>query len=348
MSDMLAVVAERPGAFGLSRVPIPVPKRPREALVRVTHAAICGSDVKLLDGKLGTPFPLIPGHEIAGVVEEVHSEGAEYVGQPVVVDILQSCGGCVPCQRDTHHFCQNMVEPGINTDGGFAEFLIARVSSLRAVREVPLDVAPLIEPLSVVLHAVERLEVTPRQSVVIFGGGGIGLLLLQVLRARGVERIALVEPVPERRAVGAKLGATQVMAPDDTLSEALGDWGFFAPEVVFEAAGDLRAFEASLKIVAPRGRVGVIGYPPEGTVPVDPSVFMRKEIEVRGVLSPTYDWDEAVRMVGEGGVNLQAVVTHRPPLSEAISAFDLMRKRASGAVRIVLSCDRGATEGGNP
>ena len=335
---MRAVLAEGPNRHGVVDLPAPKP-RPGELLVRPLFSGICGSDVKILAGQVpDIGFPLVPGHEWVGEVVDAREADRAWIGKTIVSDILQNCGLCVPCNRGLHSLCESMVEPGINAMGSFADLMVVRADkAVRLPEALPVEAGALVEPLSVALHALDRAAPRAGSDVVIFGMGGIGLLLLQAVRRYEVRSVCVVDPLASRRSAALRHGADRVLDPaDGPIREQLGQSDELEPHLVIEAAGSLDAFSASLDVVGKAGVVVVVGYPPFGSAPVDPAKLVRKRIDVRGILSPAASWERAVKLLADGSVVSDGIFTHRFPLAQFSQALELAGSRRDGAIRVLV------------
>lgn len=335
---MRAVLAEGPGRFSVTDVPAPKPGD-GDLLVRPLFSGLCGSDFKILAGQVSDiGFPLVPGHEWVGEVIDAGGSSRQWIGKVIVSDILQNCGLCGVCRRGMHSLCEAMVEPGINALGSFSERMVVRADKAIAFpEELPVEVGALVEPLSVALHAVERATPVPGSDVVIFGGGGIGLLLAQVIRLYDVHSVTIVEPVAARRAAALRCGVDRAIDPAaGPLREQLGEARLLEPQLVIEAAGSIDAFEACIETVAKAGVVAIVGYPPGGKAEVDPSTIVRKRIDLRGILSPAASWARAVELLRDGKISGEPIITHRFELEQFADAFALAGSRRDGAIRVLV------------
>lgn len=332
---MQALVASGPNAFQVEHIRAPEPAR-ESVLVQVECCSICGSDVKLLAGAMkDIRFPLVPGHEWSGTVIGAGEDSRHLVGRRVVSDILQSCGSCTNCRTERPNLCLGLIEPGLSAQGAFAELIAVPANSVRLLPDaVPLDVACLVEPLSVALYAVDRQPVAPDDRVLILGGGGIGLLILQLVRLLGLERVALVDPHHRRREVALALGAAAVASSCDAFElEAMAEFGG-APTVVYHAASRADAFAQALQVVEAGGRIGVVGYTGDEAVEIRPSDVMVKLLDIRGVLSPTADLRRAIELLADGRIRAEPLLTHDRNLDEFEEALDLIATRRDGAIRV--------------
>ncbi|HWT29796.1 MAG TPA: alcohol dehydrogenase catalytic domain-containing protein [Propylenella sp.] len=332
---MQALVASGPNSFKVESIRAPEPTRD-SVLVQVECCTICGSDVKLLAGTMkDIRFPLVPGHEWSGTVVGAGADVKHLIGRHVVSDILQSCGRCTNCQTQRPNLCLSLIEPGLSAQGAFAELIAVPARTVRVLPEaMPLDIACLVEPLSVALYAVDRQPVVPNDRVLILGGGGIGLLILQIVRLMGLERVALVDPHPRRREVAVALGATAVAPSCEAFEqESMAEFGG-PPTMVYHAASRANAFAQAVRVVEAGGRIGVVGYTGDEAVEIRPSDVMVKLLDIRGVLSPTADLNRAIDLLANGHVRAEPLLTHDHPLDEFEAALDLIAGRRDGAIRV--------------
>lgn len=338
---MLAIQVSNSNQFGLVHI-----REPEilddHVLVKVNACSICGSDIKLIRGQMeGIDFPVIPGHEWSGTIVEAPSR-PELAGRRVVADILQNCGGCRYCKNTLPNLCDDLLEPGLTISGAFAEYVASPLKNLYLVPdEISHEEACMIEPVAVVLYALHRMPVSDSDRVLILGGGGIGQMLLRVAKLSRPEWIALADPHPERR-IMATLGGVDFPIDSGTghleeLSEGLR--GHAPPTIIFDVTGNARAFHNAVELVEKGGRVGVVGYSGRDVIPFAPSRIMVKLLDIRGVLSPTGTWPEAVKLVATKAMDVRPLITHRFSLRDFSLAFDTMAERRDGAIRVVVSPD---------
>jgi len=181
-----------------------------EVLVRVRYAGICGTDMLIHSGKHPRVVPpRVLGHEIFGSVEEATpaAAGQWQRGTRVAIYPLISCGRCAPCSQGDAHVCEKLGLIGIDTDGGMAELVKARAAQLFAVPpEVTDEQAALVEPLSVAVHVVRTSGFRPGDLALVMGGGPIGNLIAQVLRASGARAVIVAEVKEFRRQLAQRQG----------------------------------------------------------------------------------------------------------------------------------------------
>src|SRR5262245_26274136 len=218
---MKAAILHRPRDLRVEEAPDPTPG-PDEVVVRIVAAGLCGTDHEIWSGGRPVAYPRVMGHELVGRVESV-APGVTEVrpGDPVVVEPNYSCGQCPLCREGNRNLCLSRTTIGINRDGGFAELVrVPARCCWRADAGATTDALLLAEPLAVVVRAVGRGESEPGETVAIVGAGTLGLLALQVLRARGV-RVMVVSRSRRRFALATELGADFTHATvDGSLADA--------------------------------------------------------------------------------------------------------------------------------
>jgi L-iditol 2-dehydrogenase len=303
-----------PGDLRLHDEPEPEPGV-GEALVRVTTVGLCGSDRHwFLDGAIGetrVDKPLVLGHEIAGVVASGPRRG-----QRVAVEPADPCGECATCLAGVGHLCPTTRFAGHGTtDGGLRELTAWPARLLVPIPDaVGDDDAALLEPLGIALHALDLGKLRPESTAAVIGCGPIGLLLIQVLAARGCRRIAAIEPLSHRRDAALACGATSA-TPAVSPSDAPVD-------VAFEAAGEDDAVAAAVDLVGPGGRVVLVGIPAGDDTTFPASVARRKGLTI--LLSRRMApgaLERAVELTASGGVRPGRIISARHPLEDVAQAF---------------------------
>lgn len=310
---------------------------PGEALVRVAVAGLCGTDYRIFTGDRPVAYPRVMGHEFVGLVAAVGPDvDSPRVGERVVVEPNYSCGSCMLCREGNRNLCLARTAVGIDVDGCFAE--MARVPA-RCCWPAPAGVADddlmVTEPLAVVVRAAGRGDVSTGTSAAVVGAGTLGLLALQVLRARGA-RVLVVGRSHRRFGLARELGAEAVHALEDgPLEDAARRFsGREGMDCVVETAGTAEAVAHALALVRPGGRVVLTGLPHAPT-PVAFFSVVRREITITGSMIYQDEFGEAMRLVASGQVRTAALITHRFALDEIGRAFDVHREPASIKVAVV-------------
>lgn len=327
---MRAAVLHGPGDLRIEAVPVPRPG-PGEVRLRVRAAGICGTDERIVTGARVVSYPLTPGHElVAEVVERGTGVEGPSEGTRVVVVPNWGCGACGLCQGGRWNLCLGRTAVGIDRDGAFAEELAVPA---RCCWPAPdgLDDESLVltEPLGVVVRAVGRGQPAAGEMAAVVGAGTLGLLALQVLRARGC-RVLVISRSGRRLERARALGADGVVALEtgDPLVALRGLGAPDGADLVVETAGTAAAVELCLAqpgLVRPGGRVVLTGLPHE---PARVAAFwlVRREIEVRGSMIYRDEFGAALDLLARGLVAARPLVTHRFPLERIHEAFAAHRQ----------------------
>ncbi|MBO4205549.1 alcohol dehydrogenase catalytic domain-containing protein [Micromonospora echinofusca] len=317
---MRAVVLDGPGQLAAERVDDPTPT-PDGVVVAVRDCGICGTDLHLVDGDLGTDrFPLVPGHEPWGEVVAVGRDVTGYpVGTLVAVDPSLHCGRCDPCRRGHGNMCLAWGAVGATRPGAWAEYTAVPAANLYRLDEsFPLAAAPLAEPVACAVRGLHRLAPRPDEPAVVFGAGTMGLILAILLDARGVGPVTLVDTNPARRELAARLTGARVTDPD-------GVAGHRVPWVI-EATGSPSAFTAALDCVARAGHLLVFGVAaPEATAGVSPYRIYADELTILGSMAILRSFPAAVDTLRRHADRLAPLVTDRFPLADVAAALALVR-----------------------
>lgn len=335
MNSMRALIAYGAGEFGVETIDIPTPGLD-DVLIKVHACSLCGSDLKLIAGQMGgVEFPLVPGHEWSGIVVDASTANRHLVGRGVIADILQNCGRCDACNRGRRNLCNALIEPGLTSQGAFAQYIAVPAGSVHVIPDtVTLDEACLAEPLSVVQHALSRVGTAATSAALVVGGGGIGLITLATLKKAGVDRIGLVDPHPERRDVARQLGSTWTGPCSSDLKDEVAEYLGEPPSLVINCASSAGGLRTAIDLCASGGSVCQVGYTSTETVPICPSDIAVKELQVFGSLSPTYPLGLSLQALQ--GLDLGRLLTHSGDLDDFPSLFELSKLRRSGAVRVLI------------
>ncbi len=312
---MKAAILHGPRDLRVEDAPAPEPA-PGEVLVNVTLAGLCGTDHRILTGKRPVHYPRVMGHELVGRLAET--------GERVVIEPNFSCGQCPLCQEGNTNLCLGRTAIGIEVDGGFAEQVcVPSHCCWPAPAQVGDEDLILTEPLAVVVRAVNRGAPKAGETAAVVGAGTLGLLALQVLRARGA-RVLVVSRTHRRLDLAQTLGADQIRALSEGPLDAVACRfsGREGVDLVIETAGAAEAVTQALELVRPGGRVVLTGLPHEPTrVPFFNVV--RREVTIAGSMIYQDEFPEALRLVASGAVQTRPLVTHHfklDPIDEAFAA----------------------------
>lgn len=328
-SKMSAVVVSENGSASVVRVERPE-IGPAEVLVRVARAGICGTDLHILSGEYPLArFPLTLGHELSGTVEAVGKDVRTIaVGDRVTVDPNIPCMACTECKRKAFNQCENLSIIGVNRAGAFADYVAAPEEAVYQIGTLPFDQAALVEPLACVVWGLQRVRPSPGDTVLIFGAGPMGCLLLQALRAAGGVRAAIVDVSQIRLELAKELGADLAILPEDmALLDTFAPRGF---EIVVDATGVPSVLKGAFERVRNGGTVWVFGVAPEGaTVGIEPYEFFRRDLSMIGSFALNKTFQEAIALASSGAVQLAPLVSHVLPLSQFGEGIRIAREDPS-------------------
>ena len=316
---MKAAVLVEPRTIQIKDVHVPEPG-PREALIRVTLAGICGSDYSLYNGKLAVSLPVIPGHEAIGQIEKLGSGVSGLViGQRVTIQPNFSCRECQVCRSGHENICPAKVRLGIDTDGVFAEYVKVPADYVWPVPEDLEDgVAVFTEPLAVAAHALNKTAPRKGDRTLILGAGVIGLLTLQLALLHGAE-VTACDLEEKRLALAKRLGASQVIDANDPMESAYNSF-----DCIYEASGAQAGLSQAIQLAGPSGRIVVIGLPGKEH-PAPTTLIVRKELKIMGSMIYTDEFPQVLSMLKSGRIQTEPLTSKKLPLSElnyALSEFD--------------------------
>jgi NAD+-dependent secondary alcohol dehydrogenase Adh1 len=315
--------AVRVHAYGkrpsVDEVPEPTIRGPLDVLVEVGAAGLCRTDLHIVEGqwaeKSGVQLPYIIGHENAGWVREVGDAVTNVApGDAVILHPLVTCGLCRPCRSGDDVHCENSKFPGIDTDGGMADLLLTNARAVVKLADglAPKDVAALADAGLTAYHAVRKAVplLYPGTTVIVIGAGGLGHIGIQCLVAMTSARIIVVDPNEKARALAKELGADEVVADGDGLTDSA--------QVVLDFVGEQGAEKAGLAMTKRAGSYFVIGY--GGTIDIPTIDLISTERNIIGNLVGSYnDLDELMTLAAQGKVKLH---TRDYPLSAVNEAMD--------------------------
>jgi len=314
---------------------------PDDLLVRVEACGVCGTDRHLLLGEFPSSPPVTIGHEFSGIIEAIGADVAGFrIGDRITGDPNISCGRCPQCMAGRVNLCRNLQAIGIHRDGGFAEYVIV---PQKQAFSIPLDLDPMhgafCEPLACCLHGVDMAEIRTGSSVVVLGGGVIGLLVVQLARLAGATTVILSTRQESKRRLAEELGATASVDPSssDIIEEITGPGGLVpgGVDVVIECAGVAETVEQTTRLAKAGGTVVILGVMPQGAkVRIEPFDILFRELRVLGSFINPFVHRRAADLVASGAINVEKLISRRVSLDEAP---DVVRNPArAGEVKVLV------------
>lgn len=341
MEEYPMAIVSAPGQVEFVKRTLP-PLGEKDVLIRVKTCSICGGDLHLYKGKHPlVSLPAAIGHELAGeVIEKGSSVTKISIGDRVSVEPVLTCGSCFFCLRGEYHLCQNIAYQYSVGQGGFAPYFVAPEKWVHQIPDsISYEEGALIEPLAVAVHAVRKAEVALGHNVAIFGAGGIGLFLLQVVRAIGANSIFVIDIQDHRLKLARELGASWAVNPakEDALAKILQETNGLGVDRSLEAVGLEKTLHQSAECLKKGGICVLIGLFEESwAVKFPVNLFVQKEIQIRGSRGYCWDFQTALNLVKEGRVKLAPLISHLLPLADLPKAFEMLLHPAYKANKIII------------
>ncbi|MGA2612198.1 MAG: NAD(P)-dependent alcohol dehydrogenase [Spirochaetia bacterium] len=341
---MHAAVLYSPRDLRYEQVPVPA-TGPDEVLVEITTNGLCGSDIHFYkEGKLG-PFivdrPYIPGHEACGVVvREAAKSGGPRRGERVAVEPGIPCRRCPLCKSGRYNLCRDVVfmsAPPVN--GTFAEFAAVAADFAHPLpASVDEESGAFIEPVSVGVQACTRGGLRAAASAAVIGAGPIGLVTMLVARAFGASTVYLIDRLPSRLALGAKLGATATIDastsdPAARITELTDGMGV---DFVFDASGSSAACASAPALAARGGSVTIIGWPEKSTFPYPVEIVIEKELDIHGTNRYANAFPRAIALLASGKLDVHPLVSHRFTLDKVTEAFAFAADHPAETIKVMV------------
>ena len=299
-------------------------------LVRVGQVGICGTDVKILAGKIPVDYPRIMGHEMVGEVVTAPPESPYQPGTRVLVDPGVACGWCHMCRVGRFNICVNGGLLGRDVDGVFTEYAVVPFNRLIPV---PADISDkasgVLQVLGTCVHAVKTLDPFPGQVAAVIGLGVAGQLITQLLRLRGMMVVGITRS-EWKRELATTMGTHHTASPDeaaDLLAEISSGHG---PDVVVEAVGTEATLARAIELAGAGGEVLVYGTLTGGETGLPYYQLYHKELTLRNPRAAVVgDYADGVDLAASGTLTLEPIVTHELGLEEAEKAFELVQDPSS-------------------
>ena len=339
---MKAAVYHGPQDLRVEEVPVRE-LRDNEVMIQVKYCGVCGTDIHIFNGDGGSfevNPPLIPGHEFSGVVAKVGSAVTTVkVGDRVSGDPNDMCGECYFCKNAMQHFCTNNVGVGTTVDGGFAEYVIMREKQVYKFGDnLSFMEAAMAEPISCCLHGIDLCNIKSGCTVLVMGGGPIGMIMLQLAKNAGAARVIMSEPVEEKRNQALKLGATKVINPiEEDVQAVLNDYCENV-DVVIECVGNIHTQADAVKFAGKGATVMYFGLAsPEDSYPLKPDDVFKKELTITSSFINPYTFERAIRVLESGMIELESLITNVVPLDDIVDVFTKPEYRRAGKAMIKIA-----------
>lgn len=337
---MKAVQITRPGRIEIFDKQKPSPG-PDEVLVQVDYLGLCGSDMKsFLGSNPLVNYPVIPGHEISGIIVELGSDvkTKSLLSRNVTVSPYTSCGSCSACRKGKVNCCKYNQTLGVQRDGAAVEYISVPVEKLVFPGNLRKDIVALIEPLSVGFHAINRIPSKSLESVLVFGCGLVGIGAIVSAVEQGL-RVIAVDIDDDKLMTAKALGADSILnsSNDDFKQQVMDITNGEGPDAVIEAVGISETFRLSVELVNFGGYVVYIGYVKEA-VSYETKLFVSKELTIMGSRNAMKtDFEKVIEVLNKREDDFLPLITRSFILEEAAEAFQFWEKHRREIFKIVLT-----------
>jgi threonine 3-dehydrogenase len=327
----------------IADIPVPEPRR-GEALVRVSAAGICGTDLHIHRwdpwARAHVQPPRVIGHEFTGTVVALGDDVTGVaVGDRVAGECHVACGRCHNCRRGEAHICERLEIIGIDRDGAFADYVrIPARNAWRLHEDIPTEVAAVMDPLGNAVHTALAADLAAR-AVLITGCGPIGLMAIGICRMAGAALVVATDVNPARLSLARTMGADLALdsAASDVAARVRDLTDGQGADVVLEMSGHPRGVRDALRAVRRGGRVNLLGLP-GSPVEVDlANDVIFKAVHIQGIFGRRIweTWEQMTRLLRRG-LDITPVITHRLPLTQFAEAFALLESGSAGKVILTI------------
>lgn len=306
-----------------------------EVLVKIKNCGICGSDIGRVFEHGTYSFPTVPGHEFAGQV--VYDKSGEWLGKKVAVFPLLPCFKCDMCKEGNYAECSNYDYYGSRRDGAWAEYLAVKKFNLLEVPEnVSYAQAAMCEPCAVAIHAFGKLNFEKGKTLIVSGAGPIGLIIGYLAKSQGASEVAYIEIDPEKIKFLEKNGFTLY----DENSNKKYDYAI-------EGTGVSQALSKLLCTVKPFASVVLMGNPAKEITLSQQHYWkiLRGELKLFGTWNSCYnekinDWKTAIKLISDGTINLNPLITHYVKLEDTLAALNMMKYKKEFFCKVMIDNER--------
>ncbi|MFB5662477.1 zinc-binding dehydrogenase [Alteribacillus sp. HJP-4] len=311
----------------VSQLPEPTHKE-NEALIKVSYAGICGTDMMIYSGLHPRVLPpLVMGHEFSGVIDKINDNAHLKPGDRVAINPLISCGECYACKNGQNHICSNLRYLGIDKNGGFAQYVKVPVDNLYVLSpSISNEKGALTEPLAVAIHTIRKSSLRFGDVVVILGAGPIGILIGLLAQKAGASRVIISDISEHRLKVAEEHGMTTINAQNenivDTTKKVTNGVG---ADVVFEVAGTQSTADQMIEAIKPQGEILLV------SVFKNPPKMNLAQMHFREISLKTTrcfegdDFQKALKVLEQNEIDVTSIISHTLSIDKFEEGFQLMK-----------------------
>ncbi len=338
---MKCVVIEEPKKVSLKDLPLPKLKKDF-ARIKVKAAAICATDLEIVDGNIPAAYPLIPGHEWSGIVSEVENPAhTDWIGKRVTGSNDVVCGVCEACRSGNWRYCKGFEEIGFKQPGAYAEYIDVPVYGLVELPDsLPFEHAALAEPMGVALGVWEKAEPKMGKTCLIYGAGSIGLCCLSVAKSLGMRKIVVVATSKDRLSIATEMGADYVIATrEQDIFEEMKKIHPEGTDYIIEATGIEQCISNSLKLCKKGGTVVLAGYGRGKQMSIRIDDIHVNNLKLIGAGNNWNQHKKAIELMSEKDIKMDLMVSEKIKLEDFEKGLDDARRRPVGFVKAIFEFD---------
>ncbi|WP_430535815.1 galactitol-1-phosphate 5-dehydrogenase [Listeria rocourtiae] len=318
-----------------------------EVRVKVMAAGICGSDIHKMQTRWKYPIPAVMGHEFSGIVVEKGADVTQVsIGERVAGIPLVPCGTCAYCRQGEFSLCDNYQMVGSHFYGAFAENVVLKATNVIGIGDMAFEDGAMLEPLAVAMHGVLGIKPELGDTVVVFGIGTIGILVVQCLRLAGVKDIIAVDISDGKLAEVHKFGCRYTINPmkEDLAAKVYEYTDGSGADIALECAGSKVTQEQCLRVTKKKGKVGYLGIAYADVLLPEEAFekIFRHELTLKGFWNsysapfPGEEWTKSIAFVNQGRIQLKPLISHRYKVSETTNAFEMILSRKEDYNKVMI------------
>ncbi|BAU96960.1 Zn-dependent alcohol dehydrogenase [Corynebacterium suranareeae] len=313
---------------------------PGSARIAMSAVTLCGTDAHIWDDDYASELPIIQGHEAAGIIVDIHptDEGNGFkIGDRVVICPMFYCGTCYACSIGRVNACKEMSVYGCYEDGSLVDEQVVPFANLFKIPDsLPIDLAPLVEPISIAMQACKRGRPVQGEKVLVNGAGPIGVLAVRYLKDQGCD-VAVSDMVQSRLDLAVHCGADKTfLVPDGTQDTQIAQWtDGNGPSLIIDATGSPASLASAIDQVATAGRVVCVGISDRELV-FDMRTLVSKEIDLLGSRNSQNLFPECIELLDKHQNTLRALITHRFEFADLDQAFTTLTTPDAGVGKIAI------------
>lgn len=335
---MKALVIEKPGVVIMKDVAVPeVPEG--FVRVKVKAAAICATDLEVIDGNIKIDYPITPGHEWSGIADAAGSPSdSHWIGKRVIGSNDVVCLKCEACRRGDWRYCDDFEEIGFMRNGAYAEYVIVPAYGLYELPDnISFKHGALIEPLGVALGTLEKLNAQFCETLLIMGAGSIGLCMLAAGKAMGLKKIVVCASSHNRLEIAEKMGAYATIATSEQdILKIMPEIHPKGSDIVIDATGNEECIRNGIKLTRKGGKFALAGYSRNRMMSIKIDDIQSKNLHVAG---SGHNWNmlkKGLSLMEDGSVNLECFITETMKLDDFEHGIELARKRPVNFVKAMF------------